>query len=248
MFVAIARIPSDPAALQKAAAITGLALADVSRLLAGTLPRILVRATEESERIIGALEAAGFIALVGTEANIISDKDRVVARNLELLPEGLVAIDGRGQRQECLYPAITSLLRGFRRVESTEITKTTKRKLDVGKALLSGGLLLTKKVETVSETTTSAKESFILIQCAKGLPEIVLYEHKVNYQCLGTDIQLSTLGNQAALLKRLQSHASQASLDDRLARPGFVVGLPTMAADPVDLAVYLVTLARAHGC
>lgn len=248
MFVAVAQMPADPAAIQQAATIAGLALADASRLLAGTLPKVLVRTTAEGERITKALEEAGFVALLGDESAILGDKDRVVARNLELSPEGLVAIDGRGQRFVCPSQTITAFLRGFRRFESTEITKTTKRKLDIGKALLSGGLMLTKKVETVSETTTSVKEAFLLIQCGSGLPEIVLYEHKVNYQCLGSGLQLSTLGNQAALLARLQALAPQVPVDDRLARPGFVAGQPLMAADPVDLAIYLVTLARARGC
>jgi hypothetical protein len=32
-----------------------------------------------------------------------------------------------------------------------------------------------------------------------------------------------------------------------VAKPGFVSGLPLTASDPVDLALYLVTLARTRG-
>lgn len=234
--------------MQQAAAITGVALADVRRLLLGHLPRVLVRATNEGDRVARALDEAGFVAFVGDESKVLTDKARVVARNLELSPEGLVAVDGRGQRQACPFPSITAFLRGFRRLESTETTTTTKRQLDIGKAVLSGGLLLTKKVQIVSTTTTSLKEAFILIQCGGGLPEIMLYEHRLNYQCLGAGLQLSTLGNQAALLTRLRALAPTAPLDDRMNQPGFLAGLPTLSADPVDLAVYLITLARSRGC
>lgn len=248
MFVAVARVPPDPTALQQVAAVTGLAVADASRLVAGTLPRVLVRATGEGERIVEALERIGYVAFLGEESSILSNKDRVVARNLELSPAGLVAVDGRGHRHECPFSAITTFLQGIRQVETSEIIKTTARKLDVGKALLTGGLSVTKKVETVSERTTSAKECFILVQCGSDRPEIMLYEHRFNYQCLGAAIQPSTRGNQVALLARLRALVPEASLDDRITRPGFLAGLPTMSVDPVDLAVFLVTAARSRGC
>jgi len=198
MFVAIALIPEGPEALAQAAALSGLARADVSRLLAGTLPRVLCRQTGEGARLVQALEGAGFVAFTGEPAAIPTDAHRVVARNLELGPQGLVAVDGRGGRHDCPYAALHTLFRGSRPLVTSETVKTTERRLAMGKALLTGGLSVTKKIETVSERTTTAKEAFVLLQCWPDRPEIILYEHRLNYQCLGADLQPSTLGNQAA--------------------------------------------------
>jgi hypothetical protein len=248
MFVAVARIPSAPAALQRVAAITGLALADVSRALAGTLPRILLRAAPAGRRIAEELEAAGFIAFAGEEAEVLTDKQRILPRTLELSAEGLLAVDAGGQRHGCPRGAMEAFLRGIRLVETSEVTKTVTRKLDLGKALLTSGLSVTKKVETTSERTTSEKESFLLIQRRDGLPDLLIRERRLSYQCLGPAIQPSTFGNFTALVARLQSIAPSAPLDDRITRPGFMTGLPLMAVDPVDLAVFLVGKARLRGC
>ena len=248
MFVAVAQIPPGPAALQKAAAIAGLAVADVSRVLAGTLPRILLRAAPEGEQIAAELTTAGFVAFAAKESAVLTDKQRIVARNLELSPRALVAVDGGGKRQECSSEAIGTLLRGIRLIENSEVIKTVQRKLDLGKALLTSGLSVTKKVETISERTTSTKEAFLLIQRRDGGPDIMLYEPRLNYQCLGPDLQHSTYGNLMALLARLRALAPEAPLDERITRPGFLAGLPLMALDPVDLAVFLVTAARQRGC
>ena len=248
MFVAVARIPVSPAALPQAAAITGLAAADVSRALAGTLPRILVRATAEGGRIVEALEAAGFVAFTAEESAVVTDKQRIVARNLELSAGRLVAVDASGQRHECPVGAIGTVLRGFRLVETAEVIKTVQRKLDLGKAMLTSGLSVTKKVETLSERTISTKEPFALIQRRDGLPDIMLYERRLNYQCLGSALQPSTYANLLALLTRLRALAPEAAVDDRITRPGFLAGLPLMASDPVDLAVFLVTEARQRCC
>ena len=248
MFVAVASLPADPAGLQRAAEITGIAPADASRLLTGTLPRVLVRATQEGDRIAGALEAAGFTAFVGEARQIPGDKDRVVARNLEFTASGFTALDGRGQRHECEANSISVLLRGIRVVETSEVIKTTERKLDLGKAILTSGLAVTKKVETISERMTSSKEPFILVQRTEGLPGIMLYEGRLNYQCLGPALQHSRSGNFLALLARLQTLAPDVPVDDRILRPGFLAGLPLLSSDPADFAVFLVSEARSRGC
>lgn len=248
MFVAVAHVPPGPAALQQAAGLTGLAMADVSRALAGTLPRILLRATPEGPRIAGALEAAGFVAFAAEVAEVPTDRERIVARSLELTPGGIVALDGKGQRHGCPAEAIGAFLRGIRLVENSEVIKTVQRKLDLGKALLTSGLSVTRKVETISERTTSSKESFLLLQRRDGQPDLMLDERRLNYQCLGPELQPSTYSNQVALLARLRALAPEAPLDDRITRPGFLTGLPLMALDPVDLAVFLVTQARLRGC
>lgn len=248
MFVAVARIPPGPAALRQAAAVTGLAAADVSRLLAGTLPRILVRAAREGGRIAAELGAAGFVAFASDESEVPSDEGRIVARGLELSGDGFVALDGSGRRHACPAAALGAFLRGVRILETSEAVKSVERKLDLGKAVLTGGLLVTRKVETTSARTTSEKESFVLVQRKDGLPDIMLRERRLNYQCLDRDLQPSTHRNLLTLTARLRALAPEVPLDDRITRPGFLAGLPLMALDPADLAVFLVARARALGC
>jgi len=248
MFVAVASLPSDPAGVRRAADLAGIAVADASRLLAGTPPRVLVRATQDGVRIVEALEAAGFTAFAGEVASIQGDKDRVVARNLEWASDGFVAVDGRGQRHDCPAASIAAFLRGNRMMETSELVKTTERKLDLGKALLTSGLAITRKVETTSERRTSSREPFILVQRNDGRPGIMLYEGRLNYQGLGPALQHARSGNFAALLARLQALAPGVPVDDRITRPGFLAGLPVLSVDPTDLAVFLVSEARARGC
>ncbi len=248
MFVAIAKIPSDSSAVMHAAQITDIAAPDVSRLLAGTLPRVLVRATPDGERIASELNRAGFIAFPGDEKFVLKDKDRVVARNMEWTPKGFVVLDGQGQRHECLASNIEAFIKGSRVLETSETTKSTARKLDIGKTLVMGGIPIMKKVVTTEVKTATDKEAFVLIQRWDDSPEIILYERRLNYQCLGTDLQPSMFANMVALTSRLRGLAPEAPLDDRIGRPGYLAGLPTLSVDALDLAIFLVTQARLWGC
>lgn len=248
MFVAVARIPDDPASLPQAAAIAGLAQVDATRLLTGTLPRVLVRGTKEGPRLVAALGAAGFIAFAAEPSAIPTDRHRVVARNLTFTPGGIVVVDLRGQEQACPATSIAALLRGIRHLESSETVKHTEHKLDIGKAILTSGLAITKKVEVTSERRTSSREPFLLIQRSDGQPAIILYEQRLNYQGLGAGLQPSRAANFLALIERLRALAPAAALDERMLRPGFLAGLPPLSADPADLALFLVTEALARGC
>jgi len=246
MFVAVAGIPATPDALKRAAEVTGLALADVSRSLAGILPRVLVRASDDACGIVAKLEASGFIAFTGDASRAPKDGDRVVARDLEWTTDGFVAVDGPGRRHDCPANAILLFQRGVRTLETSETVTTKERRLDLGRAVMSGGLMLTKKVEKTSVKTTATKEAFVLVQRKDGGPEIMIYEHRCSYRCLGKDMQPAAFANLTALFTRLRALAPNVPTDDRVARPGFLVGLPDLGVGAADLGLYLVALA--HGC
>jgi hypothetical protein len=133
-------------------------------------------------------------------------------------------------------------------LETTEVQTTTHRKVDLGKALLTGGLAVTKKVTTTTERTTEEKQAFLLILRNDDQPPIMLHERQLNYRCLGAGLQPSTFGNFTALLARLRSLAPVAPWDDRITRPGFLTGLPPLSVDPVDLAIFLVSEALSRAC
>src|SRR4051794_21347551 len=114
MLIAIARIPEDAQVRAQAARVAGLALADLNRRVAGTLPRVLFPGLpdDEAERIRGALEALGFLVLAFDVAAVPGDSERVVARKIELVPGALLATDAQGNQHRCPGADIATLQRG----------------------------------------------------------------------------------------------------------------------------------------
>jgi hypothetical protein len=245
VLLAIARVPDAPQARTQAAEITGLALADLNRRLAGTLPRVLFPGLpdDEAKRIEGSLERLGFGVLAFDVAAVPGDSERVVARKIELVPGALLATDAQGNQHRCPGADIATLQRGARVSTTSQTVKTSERQIDVGRAVLSGGLLLTKKVEKTTVKTTESTDFFLLIQRAGGEPDLMLYERRLDYRALGAEMQPSSRANLELIWTRLKGLAP-AAVDDRVGRPGFVKGLPATSADPLDLALYLVALAR----
>jgi hypothetical protein len=245
MLLVVIELPSDGQALERAARVTALSAADLRNRLNGVLPRALMN-DADGERLaaIGErLDGLGFVTLVCDARTAPSDGDRVVARTLRLSPGELVAIDGAGAEHACPWPAVAAIQRGVRITTQTTKEKTTERKFDVGRAVLSSGLLLTRKEEKVTLRKTEIPEPLALVQRIDGEPDIILYERRLDYRFLGREMQPASRGNLELLVRRLRDAAPAAVYDERVARPGFIAGLPTTSAEPVDLGLFLVTLA-----
>jgi hypothetical protein len=250
MLLVVAHSPRTPEALAGAARVTGLAAADVSRRLTGILPRVLLAfaSPEQAEATAEALEALGFVAFSCDPAAAPGDGDRVLARAIDFRGDALSFFDGQGHEHACPATALSVIHRGVRLTATNETVRSTERRFDLGKAILTGGLMMTSSAERNDLRTRETREGVLLLERNDGEPDIAVYERRLDYGCLGLDKLPSSYGNLEATLGRLRAVAPHAALEDRAARPGFVTGLPLTAADPLDLAMFLISLARTRGC
>ena len=248
MFITLGRLPDHPNAIARAGQLAGMAPSDAARMLTGAFPRILLRAAADPEALVASFAEEGFLAWATDPAQIPTDDHRIVVRGLTWTEDGLLAQDAHGTVHACAFTTVRLIQRGARTRMSTEVEKTTTRKLDLGMAVLSGGLIMTKKVTHTAERITHAKEPFLLLQREDGAPDLMVYEHRISYQCLGAEMGPATLANFGLLAAKFKAFCLQASLDDRVGRPGFVSGLPLLGVDPVDLGLLLVSEAQRRGC
>jgi hypothetical protein len=93
MFITLGRLPDHPTAISRAAQLTGLAPSDAARLLAGTFPRVLLRAVADPEALLTALAAEGFLAWASDPAQVPTDDGRVIVRGLTWTADGFLAHD-----------------------------------------------------------------------------------------------------------------------------------------------------------
>jgi hypothetical protein len=246
LLIAALAIPDAPSARAQAAQALGLALADVNQRLAGRLPRIVMHEASPQRALdhVAALEEAGFVVVTLDPALVPDDEQRIVARRLEFTGEALVAFDSQGTPHRCPARAITLFQRGVRRHSSARKVTVSERHIDVKKALLTGGLLMTKKVERTDVKVSETDEAFALVERGDGAPDVMLYERQLDYRFLGPEMAPSSRTNLERTWQACRAFAPAVATDDRAMQPGFVTGLPHTAADPVDLALALVTLAR----
>lgn len=249
MLLAVLKTPEPlPEAQSRAAAAAlGLALADVRLRLAGPRPRIVlqdqdpvrVRAAEEALRELRWQVQAFDAAAVPTDA------DRIIARRGQWDEAGRVLLvwDDSGECHEMAAPHVSLLQRALRSRKRETTTKTSERQFAPVRAILSGGVLLTKKVERTTTHTTEQQEAMLVVHRDDG-GDIAFYERQLDYRFLGSELQPSSQANFVRLVQLLRGWFPRATFDERALRPG-VLGLQGQGGiDPTDLALYLVALAQ----
>ena len=249
MFLVVVRALVEATAGAQAAKVTGLSAADLRHRLQGALPRVLMSDADGDRlaAISDRLDELGFITLVCDPRLAPTDADRVLAKSFRIEPDQLIVIDGGGGEHDLPWTAIEAIQRGTRTHTQKIEEKSVTHKFDATRAVLSGGLILTRKEEKVTVRQTETAEPFALVQRGDGEPDVMLYERRMDYRALGRDMQPSSRANLEALVKRIRAAAPAAIYDERVARPGFLTALPSSSVDPVDLALHLVSLALRRG-
>jgi hypothetical protein len=250
MLVVVFRPSSAPETVARAARALGVPPAEMAMRLLGILPRVVLVAGDDARAAAAAvaLEELGFAAMACDPAAAPGDAERVVGRKVELARDRLVVWDGCGKQHVCPGRSVALVLRGVRTRTTFEEVTTSERRFAPARAVLSGGLLLTKTIRKTEVKTRDAAEPFLMIHRADGEPDLILYGRQIDYRALGPAMQPSSTANLALVEQHMRAVAPGAPFDDRAARPGFVTGLPSTGADPVDLALFLLVLAHARGC
>jgi hypothetical protein len=254
MILVVLKMAQDPATtpglFEQVGAITDLVRADVARRLAGILPRVLlVDADGDRLRALSPeLARAGLVTVVFHPGQVPTDEDRLVAHTLERRGRDLaVQAYENGPWEELPGSAIALIQRGISSATTTRVEKTKETKLDIGKAILTGGLAFTKKVEKQTTHTQHSQSTFVLLHRNDGEPDVMLHERQINYRFLGPSMEAGSAVNLTRTLQLLQSVAPTAPVDDRAARPGFTLGFQGTGRDSVDIALHAVHLAYLMG-
>jgi len=231
-FVALPKAPANvDAAVKVLRELAGHVPAEARMRLAGEAPFIVARLDDDAaDALAEGLRAAG-IAALALDVEVPTDESRMVARSFEFAPDAFVLLPRSGEPLRMPYGEIDLILRGVRVHRGSSTRVESKRRLDIGRALLTQGLMVTKVEKKEIVTRTENPEHFILV--FGGGEAGALYEEEVVFQSLGKDLQPSRLANLGFITEKLRRLAPQARYDDRLLRLGRRP-LP-FEGDPVDV-------------
>lgn len=210
---------------------------------AGTGPVVVATTAEKgpAAALAAAVDAAGFRSLLLAPEDVETDAGRFVARKPSF-NERLLRVESRGGEALAVdLPGVVLILRGTMGESRVETTTTRERKLSPARILLSGGLMLTKTVESTTRQVVEAREGFVQLY-APGSPPVALRESALTYEDFGLPRQPSRAANFAALAAELRRRCTAAVFDDRLlTRSGQarVLGPSLPPDEHVDVAISL---------
>lgn len=191
------------------------------------------------------LRSRGFDVLVLPSEEVETEEQRLVVRSFELAPEALIAQPRHGGAVEVPWRDVRLLLRGIVRVQHKRTQMVQQRQLSLGRAVLTGGLMVTKTVKSSKTEVLTENEGFLHLYPASG-PTLYFPQADLNYAGLGPGLEPSVAANFARLVTVLRQASPRAVYDERLTTlPGQarLLGPSLTPERHLDLAVTL--LARA---
>ena len=218
--LAVVRAPPNvDEAARALATASGLAHAEARMRLAPEPPALLARmepARAEALRV--ALRKAG-LAVVTVPLPCPSDEDRTVAHALTFDRSGVTLAPRLGAPFSVAWPEVLAILRGLRLSRTETAERVRARRFSPGRAVLTGGLKLTRTETSVVRSSEESVEQVILVY-ERGGRVAMLSDRELDFSCLGPTMQPSSTANMAELARRLREGAKGAFYDERLQRLG----------------------------
>lgn len=218
MFV-VALIGLAAAVEQEAPALAaelGVTAYEAGLLLRSATPAIVLR-TDDRERatdLLGTLRGRGHDALAFDASAVVASEDMVNPRSFRLDDDALVSL---GAKQERLpFSDLFAIARAVHSTRTGSVTTTKERKLSIGRAALSGGLLTSKTVTKERARTAEEREPVAYLFRRSGETPWLLASTRLRYDALGPQIRPSQLENFELLLRTLRELAPASVYDTRL--------------------------------
>lgn len=246
--VALARSVEEEA--PRLAADLGLTAYETGLMLRGPTPIIVLRSEDRTRAsdILGRLRSRGHDAIACDLATVASSDDMFRPKSFRFDRGDLVGL-GQGEEHRLPLDGVFALVRAnhVTRTEDTVVEKS--RKISLGRAALTGGLLATKTSSIESKRVTSEREPVLYLFRSDAAPWLLASTH-LNYDGLGADMKISKMENFEVLVRLLRERAPAAAFDARLlavrSTPTVVEESPTRlslsSASTLDVLAHIVAM------
>ena len=227
--VASIRPASDlDAAVDALLASAAMTRAEARMRLAPEPPALLARVpAEEAIRVVAELGRAGLPAL-SLDEDVPTDADRFQVRSFAFEQASGQFTSRIGEALAMPWDDVRLVLRGVRTSRTTTEHTETRQELSPGRAVLTGGLVFTKKTTSTVRNVQEDSEQFLLVHTDAEV-RLFLGEDALEFSGLGPLLQPARTTNLGVLAQELRRHTPRAFHDDRLMRLGrralpFVLG------------------------
>jgi hypothetical protein len=229
-FVALAALATPIEAEAKAlAADLGTTAYEERLKLAGALPAIVLATVDAAaaQALLGKLRARRHRALLARASDVVAAAEMVAMRHFQITGGGL-----ESGGEELPWSAIAVLVRArqLKHLDTTTVIK--EKKLALGRAVMTGGLLM-RKTQT-REVVTHAEdiEQILYVFRNDGGTPWLMRELSTNYGALGAALAPNAHANFGIATELFRKRAPHARFDDTLLR--------RPALDDVDLYAHLI--------
>jgi hypothetical protein len=184
------------------------------KLTAG-VPLLVLSTTDgaAARDLLAKLRARGHRAQLCRASEVIPSARMTVLKHFTFDADGLDS--GADQLP---WDDVSALIQARHHVHTEKTATIKERKFDLGRTVMTGGLMTSKTSKRDVVTKTDDIEHVLYLFRASGEAPWLLREHGTNYSCLGARLDPTAARNFATAVERFRAHAPHARFDESLAR------------------------------
>ncbi len=251
--------------LPELAKTLGLFAYDLRMRLSGPLPVVVARMAkrDDASRLMAQLRGWGHGAVGCEQGSVFDAASMHQPREFAFEGSLLRTEDAMHSRSEVAADEVYALIHAMVLADHQQNQTRSGKQFSAARAVLSGGLVMTRKTSSSSHVTESESEERVYL-IRRGFADPILFrQHQLHYAGLGEQLGRSSHENFATLVERLRQFCPGALYSAQLRetrRKNSFVGATTVEsgsattstvtssnASEVDLAAYLILVAHARG-
>lgn len=198
---------------------------------------------EQAIKLFEKLQTAGFKASVLTAGEIEMEGRALIVRRFTLSECDLGITADNGDSISIPFQEIDLILRGTAIIRDVTTETVKKRSISLGRAVLSGGMMITKTTKNVREVVTDERQGFVNLYARDG-STLVFRENTLVYDSLGSALRPSRALNFTYLISELRRHCPNVLYDERLLNRAGQVALLGPSLNPEDHLIVATALLR----
>ena len=200
--------------------LLGMGVYELRLALSGPLPLVLLE-TEDAERartLLASLRGRGHGAVACDAASVTSSADMLRPKSFAFEPEA-ISFETPGAAPMRVSPAeVLALVVATHAREEDSDREVREKKLSLGRAAMTGGLVRSKTRTVTERGSTRESERVLYLLKRSGSGHVLLRETRLHYAGLGPRMGHSAIESFSTLIAALRERAPQAFYDDRLLR------------------------------
>jgi hypothetical protein len=183
--------------------------------LAQGMPAVVMTTADEARarELLTRVRARGHGAVAFDTSSVVPARAMVSMRRFRLR-ESAISLDDRPDVLP--YDDIGALIAAVHREQTTLETESRDRTISMGRAVLTGGLVMTKTVTRETRTETSQREPVLYVFRRSGETPWLLRERGTAWAGHGVAISPMATANFKITVEKLRERAPSAHYDDRL--------------------------------
>jgi len=188
---------------------------------------------ERAVLLVERLQSEGFKASLLTADELETEGRALIVRRFSLGEHEILFTTEKGDSRSVPFKNIGLILRGTGIIRDVTTETIRNRSVSLGRAVLSGGMMITKTTKNVREVATEERQACVNIYTRDGSP-LVLRENTLVYDSLGPALQPARAANFAYLVAELRRHCPDALYDERLISRAGQVALLGPSLEPEE--------------